>query len=641
MMTLLPLLTILAVTAVNREFSVTVQDRLERDVDNPSFCAAIGDGPCEPIALVGKRSPGGAWRLRLDPAGRVVRISAKGFSPATLDDLENAPADAPRVLKIRLKASGWVATRFAIEGTRREELLDVTLTPILAGRLATRALDSKKVTIGKTGVSVRLDDVPVGTYMLAWEGPNVARGERRVEVPLSAGRDVGTLSVHPGRTLEGFVVDAAGDPIEGAQLTVEGGYGVGGLLIRGASGRGGAFSLPGIQSDEPMTWNARAKGFENASGAVGQELRLTITLERAPRVLGRVVDDQKSPVSNASVLVTYILKEKPLETASEAESKTDKDGAFSVPLVRRSRVRLDIRARGFRSLLKILDRPEADASKDRDLGDLQLSRGRTAAGRVFDAKAGDPIGGAIVREAGMAEIPNQAESAADGQYELSGLADRSVTLSVAAAGYATSSREFGLVADHLDFPLQHGGTIEGRVCAIGEELAETIVTVSPTGRDGEARPTKLDDRGAFVVEALEPGPYKVDRGYRIEALPGSYAFVAPAADTTTAFVQEGATAKVALGCDGLPVSGTILVNGTPLGHAYGSFVSAGAFGVLLRTDTTGNFAVRVSAPGQYRASFLFPKGIAPSGTRLSDAFCVVPPGGTTSCILNYAPVPAK
>lgn len=639
-MTLLPLLTILAVTEVNREFSVTVQDRLERDVDNPSFCAAIGDGPCEPIALVGKPSPGGAWRLRLDPAGRVIRVTAKGFAPATLDDLENEPADAPPVRKVRLKASGWIATRFVVEGMRREELLDITLTPILAGRLASRALDSKKVTISKAGVSVRMEDVPAGTYMLAWEGPNVARGERRVDVPLNAGRDVGTLSVHPGRTLEGFVVDPAGDPIEGVQITVEGGYGAGGLLIRGASGHGGAFSLPGIQMDDPMTWNARAKGFENSSGAVGEELRLTITLEHAARVFGHVVDDQKSPVPDASIQVMYILNEKPLETAGEAESKTDKDGAFSVFLTRHSRVRLDFRARGFRSLRKMLDRSRADASKDHDLGDLLLSRGRTATGRVFDAGTGDPIGGATVREAGVADSSNQVESAADGQYELSGLADRSVTLSVTAAGYATSSREFGLVADHLDFPLQHGGTIEGRVCAAGEELAETIVTVSPMERDGEGRTTRPDDRGTFVVEALEPGPYKVYRGYRVEAVPRNYAILPPD-DTTSAYVQDGATAKVAFGCDGLPVAGTILVNGTPLGSAYGSLISAGAFGALLRTDTTGHFAVRVPAPGQYGATFVFPKGIAPAGTRLSDAFCVVPPGGSTSCVLNYSLLPTK
>jgi hypothetical protein len=638
---LLPLLTLLAVTQVQREFVVTVHDRLDRDVDNPSFCAGIGDGPCEPVAQDGQRTPGGVWRLRLDPAGRVIRITAKGFLPATLDDLDKEPADAPRVRNVRLKASGWVAMRFTIEGMRREESVDLFLTPILANRLASRALDTKKVALGKTGAYVRLEDIPAGTYLLAWEGPNVARGERRIEVPLDAGRDAGIVSVHPGRILEGFVVDPAGDPIEGAQITVEGGYGAGGLTIRGSSGHGGAFSLAGIQTDEPMTWNARAKGFENASGAVSDELRLTIILEHAPRVFGRVVDDQKSPVPDASVQVTYIIKEKPLETASEAESRTNKEGAFSAPLVRRSRVRLDIQASGFRPLRKMLDRSGAEASTDYDLGDLQLSRGRTATGRVFDAGSGNPIGRANVREAGVAESGNQVESAADGQYELSGLANRSVTLSVAAAGYATSSRGFGLGADHLDFPLQRGGTIEGGVCAAGEELAETIVTVSPAERDGDPRTARPDSRGTFIVEALEPGTYRVYRGYRVEVVPGNYTVVVPAGDATMASVQDGATAKVTLGCDGLPVTGTILVNGTPLGNAYGSLVGTGVLGTLLRTDATGTFAVRVPAPGQYRATFMLPAGIAPERTRLSDAFCVVPPGGTTSCVLNYSLIPAK
>lgn len=574
------------------------------------------------------------------PAAAVrVRLSSPGFESKEVD----VPGDLSVPVEVRLAASGSVAASAVSRDLKRGSSLDVTLRP--APPAGGRKALSKRLTLPPAGRAEEalFDDVPAGRWILTWSGPDVALGEKAVEVG-DRRVAIGRLPLSPGILVEGVVRDDLGTPIGRATITLPGETERPDLTVD--TGDDGRFVVRGVPISGRYAWRAHARGFISADGDLGGETLLEITLDRAEKLVGEVVDENGKAVEGARLDLTYS-PEKGSFLSEGGDERTDAAGAFTLIRSRRFKALLTVHAEGFRPHRRVLaEAGAASIGRETDLGTIRLERGRSLRGRVTDGATGEPISEAAVTVSAPSSSSldglyvsdgGRATTGADGRYEIGGLPRKqALVLQVSRDGYATASRRTSLEDEILDVALGAGGRVAGRVCGDALVLSSTQVELDSDGPQQETKVRPGAD-GSFEMLRVEAGRWRAKLHWAVFALDGSLrTYTASAHDPEADFVvRDGQTTHVSLGCDGLPVSGRLVHDGRSLAGARAWLRDADQAvpGALLGTDAEGRFSTRVAAPGRYYVSVWSPDG---RGFLVGATPCDVSPGGGV-CIVDVKP----
>jgi len=321
------------------------------------------------------------------------------------------------------------------------------------------------------------------------------------------------FELEPTARVAGTVVDEAGEPLAGAEVTVRSQPSVpgsGGRLKVGApversarSGPDGTFEVVDVPPGEAAV-QATADGFvpgrpeevEVPAGGVVEDLRLA--LERGGILEGVVTDAGGEPVAGALV------------TDGDVVARGDREGHYRLAGVPPGPAEI----RAFHP-----DHLPARAEVDVEAGvqslDLAMRAGVEVRGRVVDGD-GRVVADAAVELSGHRRgepLEVRATSAADGSFRLAPVAEGDYHLSAHLEGWSPAEpRRLSVGADPIDglvLELGRGVTIRGRVLGLDfDQLSRVRVTASGASRTaGRTVDGELRYDGEYAVHALGAGDW--------------------------------------------------------------------------------------------------------------------------------------
>jgi len=419
-------------------------------------------------------------------------------------------------------------------------------------------------------------------------------------------RTDGTLGGDHQR-LTGTVVDQAGAPVEGADVSLDCGYRDGKPMPNVRSGRNGEFAF---DVDRECNFMLTAtKG--NARGIANRWISLSdgipkIQILPCTHGIVRVVDDATgAPIANAKVRSEEWF-------GGESSAVTGPDGIarleIAVPIflyvtatdyvqVRQS---FDPRTGPARKPYTVDEHPE---NRVEARIDIRLNRGVFVAGAILDA-AGDPVPAALVRVAGplTEEFPPQQSITADarGQFELT----------VPRAGryklWAETEDLTDAGAQRFDVPDEGQPNVIAHLVArpelrgtVVDSAGKPVVGAHVSTHDGQTRPAITDAKGRFAIKVSDDSPFDVIARLGAESSEFQHLQIGYGNQAETT-LQLGASgiAGTAVERDGTPVPGAIIwlnaccEGGNPALIRGGSAV-ADAQGKFTFDVPRGNFVLSV------------------------------------------------
>jgi protocatechuate 3,4-dioxygenase beta subunit len=470
------------------------------------------------------------------------------------------------------------------------------------------------------GAFVRADGK--GGYRIAAPGaPRLAaaaEGHLSALEELAASRSGPSFALAPVTRVEGRVVDGAGSPVAGtdvsARLTPERGAHAGGW-VNARSDTAGRFTLRRIALGSALHLKATHPDFAPAEldlpapapRIVRPELRLVLRPGR--RLYGQVVDGAGRPVAGAELALL------PASTGDLGSARADlrrttsgPDGRFNLSGLGLGRFALRVRARGFAPARQ--DGIEIPAGAGGvDLGRVPLAPGAALRGQVSDP-AGRPVGGAAVAivphedgdrfdfffDTATGETKIATQTGADGRFVLSEIAADRVDIRVSREGFLPVSlldRPVPAPAP-LAITLTPAGRLSGRVVdERGKPVPAVLLSLEGEGFDASA---SSDPEGRFafpVVPAGHPTVRALLRGY----LPS---FLGPL-DVVAGRELSGLEIVLERGAS---IEGRVVA---PDGSgAPGAQVSTPLAAALLHHRRDGEIRVEADADGRYLLSGLPP-----------------------------------
>ncbi len=250
-----------------------------------------------------------------------------------------------------------------------------------------------------------------------------------------------------GGTLLGRVVDEAGDPVAGAEIDGYWAFPSRGFApVRAISGRDGSFRAEAVKLDAGFLLSARGGG--RATPAVvsttGEKpVTLAVRADAAVALEGRVVDDEGRPVPGARVRLAFrLVGPESMDVATRAvdfggidDLLSDAEGRYQTPrqLVPGYQYRAEAEAPGRPSNRTGWIEPSKGSTTFADLALPAVEPTRSIAGRVVD-RAGHPVAGALVEQAGDGPRRTAATTDAEGRFRIAGLGPGPAFLFVSASG---------------------------------------------------------------------------------------------------------------------------------------------------------------------------------------------------------------
>jgi len=239
-------------------------------------------------------------------------------------------------------------------------------------------------------------------------------------------------------SVNGTVADAAGHPVEGAEVRIEASF----ARFFTRSDERGTFRLrfPGVEDSFEIV--ASHRDFLPAALRLGalpahQGRALKIVLQRGQEAVGRILDDQNLPVARAEGFLSFINAESFGDDRSPLRfSSSDAQGNLRFRALQPGRYSLYVRLPG-RPPLSVPGLDVREAGEATNFGTLHLPPVGLVEGRVVDLQ-NHPIAGAWVyrdsRDDGGLEI--RARTGTDGRFVLACVRGPRSGLTISAPGYA-------------------------------------------------------------------------------------------------------------------------------------------------------------------------------------------------------------
>lgn len=487
----------------------------------------------------------GLVRLPADPGAYLVSARAPGLAPALQEVIRPA---GERVTRVDLSLSAPLA----LEGltVERGSAEPVPATALVLSREPDRRAprgdlptEERAFTSSDGRGRFVLAGLAPGRYTLEAE----AAGHARLRLAGVAVPRAGSLQVELSAAglVDGFVLDAAGHPAEGAEVAFTGGDQV--LVVTSGPSGGFAAEVP------PRSYRLSARRGEAAAAlpapivvAAGQAVRGVQLRLGAPATLqGLVVTSGGAPVPGATVGLS------PAGEGGElARAVAGADGRFAFRGLAAGAYDLDAGAEGFAATLR-----RGLALAAGDVFEVRLTLPGTGAveGTVRDG-LGRPIAGARVRGGklwgSLGQVDAEAVTGEDGRYRLGGLEPGRTTVRARRAEALSGASQLLLVeegrATRADFSLPGSGQIEGTVRSrAGAPTSPVRVLLFQVGggrggmggRRPEAVPT--DAGGAFQATVAEGS-------WRLLALGDDEERRGPRSQPVNVEVTAGGTTRVEL-----------------------------------------------------------------------------------------------
>jgi len=465
-----------------------------------------------------------------------------------------------------------------------------------------------------------LESLPLGKVAVIAMRRDLAPVRRLVELEAD-GIDLGQIVLQHGISVPVQVVDDANQPIVGAQLFSD-------PAIMATTDSEGRAQLGPLSGSSSLRVSVQADGYlprETTFAQVGRE-ELRISLHSAFRVVGRLVDQQHMPLSEGLIRIHVGSIYRQLELSSSSRFEIDLEPGTPATLSLRSSTTDELRIRV---------EPGAPGEK-RDLGDVVLEDGIQVRGQLVRAD-GRLVNGARIwspRPSEQGEVVAWAHrdlietvSTIAGEFELSGLPQRSALLRIDAPGLA---RAHVLIDPEPGRTLIDVGTIvlnEGVSVTIwGDESAEGAVA-------------RIDLRNLWLQSDMLTGTIQNGRAIFPHVPPGPVTVTVLQHDELLCedsidLALEDAHVDFECRRSTLQVTGTVLIGGRPSGpgallwlpYDSGSVPSVvlnfqtrsglhqqQAFGVgrpdvRVEVDATGWFATDKLRPGSWNVAWLPTRG---------------------------------
>lgn len=522
-------------------------DGAEVSVGKPATFTTLGREETPPSTLSDRE---GLFRVGgLEPStGYQVEVRKKGFSPVQVIAVTEESGAVGEPVEVVLPPGG-VAYGFVLdEGEVPIPGAQVTVHPALGGSLhqivqrATRqsALAEQLFLTDEDG-RFEVVDLSPGSYDLeakaAGFAPVTVRG---LEIPAGGGEtELGTVILAPGVTLQGRVTDREGLPLEGARVRVHGsgslsadGVEMRAMLARGEGGvttdEEGRFEVADLVPGSRVAVVIFHEGYleRRLPGvSVPPEAPLTVVLEEAFAVAGRILDPDGEPVHGAVAVLSktgsaFSADGQRLAAGSRTlRSSADEEGRFKIQGV----------AAGTYSLYGYSSSHRPSASVEVEVGGeearsptLVLGKGATVRGRVFKAD-GSPASRVRVSATSEEDLDRAffagatAVTEETGEYRLTGVATGTVTVAAQGEGHGRVSKvlEVQAAADNvLDLTFEAGLEVSGRV-------------TTSTGAPVEGARVQLGQGAAFAFGGGEEAFTSSSGGFRFSSVgPGRYVALA-------------------------------------------------------------------------------------------------------------------
>lgn len=579
-------------------------------------------------------------RFRLDglvPRGSYeILATAPGLAPAhTIAPAPEAGDTAPPVLLVLTAGRGAAGRVVDLRGRAlagaHVVLRRSSLGRHFAGLAPGTALDDGLFE-AETGGDGRflLPSLPPGRFDLTVTASGFSPFRRQgLEVAEGAGpADFGRLLLERGVAAHGRVTDTAGRPLAGVEvwLVPRGIDDWGAYYARGPAARSdreGRFVLSDLPAAGELGLDLCHAGFLPTSETWPEPpaAPVTLTLETAGRLEGRVLGPDGAPVAGAQVEARPRRGVSPPENLrpcwrERLHGTTAADGTFVLDGLPAGTWRVGVRAPG---LLGSESPPRRLATGEAVAGlEIRLSAGAVITGRVLDAD-GLPAARTVVASDGRADRP-QTETDGSGSYRLEGVetGPRSVS---ARRGEEQAERTVAAVPgeNRLDLVLAPLSSQEVRGAVLGPEGGPV-----PGARvffgTGESSPTAADGTFRLRVPDGTYRPWAEKEGYA----PGLLA---------EPFVVDGAAVagiEIRL-ARGAVITGRVL--GLPPEELAGTTVSLEA--------PPFQYRVAVGADGGFRMADVLPgawKVIVQAGHRSAAAWVEIPDGETEADVtIELAP----
>jgi protocatechuate 3,4-dioxygenase beta subunit len=409
---------------------------------------------------------------------------------------------------------------------------------------------------------------------------------RRDDVP--AGSEDVKLVLGQGLMTEALVV-GDGAPLAGATVTVLNSMHT--RYFDATTGADGRFRVGPLPFGMYFIFVAKDGWFPELVLRYG-EPNQQVTLHRPSRLSGRVLSGG-APVPGLEVRVARGMD---LPDDSARSLTTDADGRFSLMLPEGPHT-LSASREGRYALA------HATAGTATPEVVLELGSALHVEGTVSD-DAGRPVAGARVEVSSLGESNAnlRAVTGADGHYRLGPVEPGAWSFTVEASGYVdmeeSEERNLDAAMKPVDFTLLRAATVTGRVTdAEGRPLPGLELTfVRPTPPDvpwdEPQEGTWTDAEGRFVLDAKEPGDYRIDIS-EVPFIEASFPVRAPSTDVHLTLRTGASVEGRVVDAHGLPLEDFLVELQDPEGREELNLRRGGY------TNKEGLFQLRGVEPGRY------------------------------------------
>jgi protocatechuate 3,4-dioxygenase beta subunit len=397
----------------------------------------MGLGEVAPDRMTVTSDAGGAYEFKnVARGGRFLTVSAPGFAQISIPNVHFEKEEVV-VRDVILKTAEAICGRVFGPGN-----VGVPGAKVIAiGISATQQTTRVEVLTDQNG-EFCFENLAPGEYNMIASARGWRMISRNNRVAANTANHMIEMAKEP--TISGRVVEkGSGAPVTAFSVRLRAFYGQGTPTapideqVFAIQDPGGNFTVDAVPANELVVEAfapGRAPGF-SAPFAVRPGTPVTgvvVQLGAGGTISGRVVDTEGKPIARAKVAThdnewaddafTRALGATYPTNATQTETRTDKDGRFTLKNLNPERYQISVEANGYTAFTQ-RDIVVNDAV-DTPIGDVRLGRGGVVRGTVFDA-AGKPLSGGTVTlriTAGDVAREYSTRSGADGRYEIGSVA---------------------------------------------------------------------------------------------------------------------------------------------------------------------------------------------------------------------------